>query len=109
PRVPDRFSWPVTFAVDVPRETQPHILAAAFSPTTLHVGEVLTVTFIVRNNLPAAAMLVTTPAPGFTYEEKQAGWEIGVREPPGTLHLRVTSDQPGPHDPGSWPWFFGFD
>jgi hypothetical protein len=105
----DAFSWPVTFAVEVPRETQPHLLSAAFHPTTLRSGEVLTVTFTVRNNLSVPAMLMTTPAPGYTYEEGKAGWEIGVQELPGTLHLRVTSDHPGANEPGSWPWYFGFD
>lgn len=106
---PDRSSWPITFAVDVPRESQPHLLSATFEPQTLHVGELLTVTMTVRNNLPVAASLVTFPKPGHIYDEKQAGWEIGVKEPQGTLHLRVSSDHPGPNHPGSWPWFFGFD
>jgi parallel beta-helix repeat protein len=109
PDSPDRFSWPVTFGVEVPPEELPHILSATFSPTTLRAGEVLTVTFVVRNNLPAPAMLLTKPAPGFIYEEDQGGWDFEANAERGTLNLRVTSDHPGSHEPGSWPWYFGFD
>lgn len=101
-------TWPVTFAVDVPAAQMPHLLSATFSPTTLKVGERLQVTFVVRNNLPTSAPLMTTPHPPFTYDEKQAAWEIGTPEQPGALHLRVTSDNPAGHDSGSWPWLFGF-
>jgi hypothetical protein len=102
-------TWPITFGVRVANEEMPHLLKATFSPTTLKVGDVLTVTFTVRNNLPTPARLMTKPGPGFTYEEAQAGWDLGFTEQIGTLNLRVTSARPAGHDPGSWPWVFGFD
>ena len=102
-------TWPVTLAVDVPREQMPHLTDAVFSPVTLHVGDLLKVTFTVRNNLPTPAPLMTTPKPPFTYEEKQSFGDTGGQEMPNTIHLRVTSDHPGPHNPGSWPYLFGFD
>ncbi len=104
-----RRTWPVTFAVEVPSAQMPHLVSATFSPTRLRVGDLLKVTLVVRNNLPHPAPLMMAPKPPFTYEEKQAWWELGVQEVPGTLHLRVTSDKPAGHDPGSWPWLFGFD
>lgn len=102
-------TWPIAFAVNVPSEQMPHIVSATFSPTTLRVGELLTITFVVRNNLPIPAHLTTRPKDGFMYDEKQAYWEMGIEEMSGTLHLRVTSDKPAGHDSGSWPWLFGFD
>lgn len=102
-------TWPIPFEVAVPTEQQPHLLSAQFEPTTLKVGEKLKVTFVLRNNLPAPARLMQSPKPPYTYLERQAFWEQGVQEIAGTLHLRVTSDRPGPHHPGSWPWLFGFD
>jgi parallel beta-helix repeat protein len=102
-------SWPITFRVQVPDEQLPHLLSATFNPTTLKVGELLTVTFTVRNNLPIPVPLMTQPMPPYTYEEGQAWSDFGVHEVPHTLNLRVTSDHPGRHDPGSWPWLFGFD
>lgn len=105
-------SWPIPFAVRIPSEKLPHLLSATFSPKELRVGDVLTVTFRVRNNLPYAVPLATRPRPEgarpFTYDERQAWFEMGIPEPPGALHLRVTSDRPAGHDPGSWPWLFGF-
>gem|GEM_PF-1957341 len=102
-------TWPITFSVQVPQEQMPHLVSASFSPTTLHVGEVLKVTMTVRNNLPTPAPLTTRPAPIFTYQEKQACYEMGFGETPGKLHLRVSTDfRAGGHDPGSWPWLFGF-
>lgn len=101
-------SWPIPFSVQIPNERLPHLLSARFSPLELRVGETLTVEFVLRNNLPYAAPLQTRPAPPFTYEETQAWQEMGIRETRGALHLRVTSDHPGDHHPGSWPWLFGF-
>jgi hypothetical protein len=86
----------------------PHLVTASFSPTTLHVGERLHVSFTVKNNLPYPAPLQQKPVPGSTYEERQAWSETGIQEQVGELHLRVTSDHPGDHHPGSWPWMFGF-
>ena len=100
---------PIVFAVEVPVEKMPHLVSASFSPITLRVGELLKVTFTVRNNLPTPARLMTLPKYPFTYEEKQNWSDIGVQEVPGTLHLRVTSDHPGAHEPGSWPFLFGFE
>jgi parallel beta-helix repeat protein len=102
-------TWPITCRVDVPAAQQPHLVSATFSPTQLKVGERLQVTFVVRNNLPSPAPLLTQPKPPFTYDERQGLWDVGIQEVPGTLHLRVTSDHPAGHDPGSWPWLFGFD
>ncbi len=102
-------TWPISFTVTVPQEQQPHLVSATFSPTTLKVGERLQVTFVVRNNLPTPAPLMTQPKPPFTYEEKQAAWEVGIQEVPRTLHLRVTSERPAGHESGSWPWLFGFN
>jgi parallel beta-helix repeat protein len=109
-------SWPIVFGVQVPSEQQPHIVNAEFSPQRLKVGELLKVTFTVRNNLPHAApvmQILSLPVLSGTsvrgYEEKQAHWQLGIEEKPGTLHLRVTSDKPGPHHPGSWPYMFGFE
>jgi parallel beta-helix repeat protein len=101
-------TWPITVAVDVPPAQMPHLVTARFSPTTLRVGELLHVEFTVRNNLPTAAPLTTVPAPPFVYDEAQAWNEVGIAEQPGTLQLRVTSDHPGGHEPGSWPYLFGF-
>jgi parallel beta-helix repeat protein len=102
-------TWPITFAVQVPDAQRPRLVSATFRPTTLEVGDLLTVTFTIRNNLPHAAPLLTAPKPPFTYEEWQAYWELGLPETPGTLHLRVTSDSPAGHESGSWPWLFGFE
>lgn len=101
-------TWPIPFTVDVPREQMPHLTNATFSPTTLHVGDLLKVTFTVRNNLPIPAQLMRAPKLDFTYQEKQAAEDVGLAELPNHLHLRVTSDHPGTHDPGSWPYLFGF-
>ena len=101
-------SWPVTLGVQIRNEDLPHLLSGVFSPTTLHVGELLRVTFTVRNNLPTTAFLMTKPGREFIYEERQSAGELGFAEALGTLHLRVTSDHPGTHDPGSWPYLFGF-
>lgn len=101
-------TWPITFRVEVPREQQPHLLSARFSPTRLNVGELLTVTFTVRNNLPTPVALMTQPAPPFIYDEGETWNDRGLTETPHTLHLRVTSDHPGNHESGSWPWLFGF-
>ena len=101
-------SAPVTYRVELKPEQLPHLTSARFSPTRLHVGELLRVEFTVRNNLPYPAPLQATPKPPFTYGERQAFFEMGTRETRGALHLRVTSDHPGAHEPGSWPWFFGF-
>ncbi len=103
-------TWPVTLTVDVPNAQMPHLVSASFSPTTVKVGELLKVTMTVRNNLPVAAHLTTNPRPGFTYDEKQAWYEMGLSETPGSLNLRVSTDFfVGGHHPGSWPWMFGFD
>ena len=103
-------TWPMTLTVEVPPAQLPHLISAAFSPTTLKVGELLKVTMTVRNNLPTSAGLSTRPAPPFTYDEKQASYEMGYEETPGKLHLRVSTDfEVGGHNPGSWPWLFGFD
>lgn len=99
---------PLTFGVQVPQEQMPHLLSVTFEPKTLRVGELLKVTMTLRNNLPTPALLTRQPAPPFTYEEKQASYEMGLNEVPGRLHLRVTSDNTGPHHPGSWPYLFGF-
>jgi hypothetical protein len=48
------------------------------------------------------------PPPPFTYRERQAASEMGLDEQEGKLHLRVTSDNTAPHNPGSWPYLFGF-
>jgi parallel beta-helix repeat protein len=100
---------PTTFSIHIPTQQMPHLLSATFSPTTLKVGELLKVTFVVKNNLPAPAPLMKASQTPFTYEEKQAFWELGNSEQIGALHLRVTSNSPAGHDPGSWPWLFGFD
>jgi len=103
-------TWPITLAVSIPQEQLPHLVSAEFSPKTLKVGELLKVTMTVRNNLPAPAPLTMKPAPPFTYDEKQASYEMGLEEAPGKLHLRVSTDfEVGGHNPGSWPWLFGFD
>jgi parallel beta-helix repeat protein len=102
-------SWPITFRVVVPDEQMPHLIAAGFSPTTLKVGELLHITFTVRNNLPTPVALLPNPSASTVYEENQTWSDIGVKEEPNTIHLRVTSDHPGSHDPGSWPWIFGFE
>ena len=103
-------TWPMTFAVTIPPEQLPHLVAAEFSPRTLKVGDLLKVTMTVRNNLPASTLLSTKPGPPFTYDEKQASCEMGYEETPGKLHLRVSTDfEVGGHNPGSWPWLFGFD
>lgn len=103
-------TWPITLAVTIPQEQLPHLISAEFSPTTLKVGELLKVTMTVRNNLPAPAPLTMKPMPPFTYDEKQASYEMGIEEQPGKLHLRVSTDfEVGGHNPGSWPWLFGFD
>ena len=99
---------PVSFHVEVPNRQSPHILSAAYSPTTLHAGQILSITLTVRNNLPVPAALMQNPPPGFLYQENQSLTDTPFHETPGTIHLRVTSDHPGTHDPGSWPWFFGF-
>ncbi|MDE2127767.1 MAG: right-handed parallel beta-helix repeat-containing protein [Armatimonadetes bacterium] len=101
-------SAPVPLTVTVAPAQSPHLLTATFSPTSLHAGDLLKVTFTVRNNLPGPASLITQPTAGFTYTEKQAYWDIGAAEVNGALDLRVTSDHPGANDPGSWPWMFGF-
>jgi hypothetical protein len=103
-------TWPITLAVDISQAQLPHLISAEFSPKTLKVGELLKVTMTVRNNLPSDAPLTTRPAPPFTYDEKQASYEIGYGETFGKLHLRVSTDfEVGGHNPGSWPWLFGFD
>jgi parallel beta-helix repeat protein len=102
-------TWPITLGVDVPAAQMPHLVAAFFEPTTLKVGDLLKVTMTVRNNLPAPALLSRRPDPPFTYRETQASYEMGLAEQEGKLHLRVTSDRTAPHDPGSWPYLFGFD
>ncbi len=103
-------TWPMTLTVNIPKEQLPHLISAEFSPKTLKVGELLKVTMTVRNNLPAPAPLTMKPAPPFTYDEKQASYEMGYEEAPGKLHLRVSTDfEVGGHNPGSWPWLFGFD
>ena len=103
-------TWPMTFVVSVPQAQLPHLISAEFSPKTLKVGELLKVTMTVRNNLPTPAPLTTKPAPPFTYDEKQAAYEMGYEETAGTLHLRVSTDfEVGGHNPGSWPWLYGFD
>jgi len=103
-------TWPITLAVSIPQEQLPHLVSAEFSTKTLKVGELLKVTMTVRNNLPAPAPLTIKPAPPFTYDEKQASYEMGLEEVPGKLHLRVSTDfEVGGHNPGSWPWLFGFD
>jgi hypothetical protein len=101
-------SFPMSVRVTVPNEQLPHLVTAGFSPTRLRVGELLRVTFTVRNNLPTAVNLMTRPTPPFTYQESQSWGDVGVEETSGTIHLRVTSDHPGAHEPGSWPWLFGF-
>ena len=101
-------SWPITVGVQVPNEKLPHLLSATFAPATLRVGEVLHVVFKVRNNLPIPVELTTLPEAPFTYLERQSSAELGYGEKPGTIHLRVTSDHPGNHEPGSWPYLFGF-
>ncbi|MCW3099114.1 MAG: putative pectin lyase [Chthonomonadaceae bacterium] len=103
-------TWPITLTVTIPPAQLPHLISAEFSPKTLKVGELLKVTMTVRNNLPAPAPLTMRPAPPFTYDEKQASYEMGYEEAPGKLHLRVSTDfEVGGHNPGSWPWLFGFD
>ena len=101
-------SWPITFGVDIPAAQMPHLLSATFEPKTLKVGELLRVTMTLRNNLPTTAYLTERARPPFTYEEKQASYEMGLSEEEGKLHLRVTSNFTSPHDPGSWPYLFGF-
>jgi hypothetical protein len=101
-------TWPLPLTVQVPPEQIPHLISATFRPTTLKVGELLTVTFVLRNNLPYPAPLLVDPKPPFTYEEKQAWYDVGIAEKAGTLHLRVTSDHPAGHQSGEWPWMFGF-
>ncbi len=100
---------PIVVTQEIPRDQLPHILSATFSPTRLKVGEILTVEFTVKNNLPIPARLATKPAPPYLYEEGQAFWEKGFSDVREALHLRVTSDHPLNHDPGSWPWLFGFE
>ena len=100
---------PVLLTVELQQAQQPHIISAEFSPERLHVGDVLTVKMRVKNNLSYAVDLMPTPKPDFMYEEKQGYDEVGVRELPGTLHLRVTSDKPAERSSGSWPWMFGFE
>ncbi len=103
-------TWPVVLTVDVPAPQMPHLVSASFSPTTVKVGDLLKVTMTVRNNLPVDAHLTTKPIPGFTYDEKQAWYEMGLTEATGRLNLRVSTDfVVGGHDPGSWPWMFGFE
>jgi parallel beta-helix repeat protein len=103
-------TWPMTLTVEIPQAQLPHLISAEFSPKTLKVGELLKVTMTVRNNLPSPALLTLKPAPPFTYDEKQASSEMGYEEVPGKLHLRVSTDfEVGGHNPGSWPWLFGFD
>ena len=104
-------TWPIIVTVTIPQEQLPHLIAAEFSPKTLKVGELLKVTMTVRNNLPAAAAADYEARPArYTYDEKQASYEMGYAEAPGKLHLRVSTDfEVGGHNPGSWPWLFGFD
>ncbi len=103
-------TWPVTLSVSVPQAQLPHLISAEFNPKTLKVGELLKVTMTVRNNLPTPAPATTRPAQPFTYDEKQASYEMGYGETFGKLHLRVSTDfEVGGHNPGSWPWLFGFD
>jgi parallel beta-helix repeat protein len=103
-------TWPIMLTVNIPQAQLPHLISAEFSPKTLKVGELLKVTMTVRNNLPAPAPLTMRPTPPFTYDEKQASYEMGYQEAPGKLHLRVSTDfEVGGHNPGSWPWLFGFD
>ena len=101
-------TWPLPLTVQVPPGQIPHLVSATFSPTRLQVGELLTVTFVLRNNLPYPAPLLVDPKPPYTYEEKQAWYDVGIAEKAGTLHLRVTSDHPAGHQSGEWPWMFGF-
>lgn len=106
---------PIEYAVQVPQEKRPRLLSARFEPLRLRVGELLRITLEVRNDLPYPVPLMQTPAlpelrPGVRgYEEAQAYWNLGVQEQKGALHLRITSEVPGKHHPGSWPWLFGFD
>ena len=101
---------PCVLTIAVPSEQMPHLVSAEFSPHTVKVGELLKVTMRVRNNLPVPALLTTSPAPTFTYDEKQACYEMGYNESPRHLNLRVSTDFfVGGHHPGSWPWMFGFD
>jgi hypothetical protein len=103
-------TWPVVVTVDVPNNQMPHLVSASFSPTTVKVGELLKVTMTVRNNLPVPAGLTVTPRQPFTYDEKQAWYEMGYKETKGCLNLRVSTDFfVGGHHPGSWTWMFGFD
>ena len=100
---------PLTVSVAVPAEQLPHLLSATFEPKSLKVGERLKVTMTLRNNLPVPARLLTKPAPEYAYSESQSANELGFKEEEGVLHLRITSDNTGKNNPGSWPYLFGFD
>ena len=100
---------PIQLSVDIPVDKLPHLVSVTFEPKRLKAGEWLTVTFTLRNNLPVPAKLTQRPAPIFAYDEGQSAQELGLTEETGALHLRITSDNTGKHNPGSWPYLFGFD
>ena len=100
---------PVELKVDIPTEKMPHLLSVTFEPKRLRVGDLLRMTFTLRNNLSVPAKLTMKPASGYGYTEGQSAKELGIEELVGALHLRVTSDNTGKHNPGSWPYLFGFD
>ncbi|CEK13412.1 parallel beta-helix repeat (two copies) [Chthonomonas calidirosea] len=99
---------PLSLFVEVLPQNVPHLIEVRFEPKTLHVGELLKVTFVLKNNLPVAAPLMQAPKPGFVYNENQSWQQAGYEEEVGTLELAVTSDHPGDLPPGLWPYRFGF-
>jgi hypothetical protein len=105
----ERWTAPVPWSARFPSEQMPHLVSARFPPTTLKAGDLLKIEYVLKNNLPHAAPLQTSPPPNKTWDEREAWYEAGIEEQRGTLHLRATSDQPGDHHPGTWPLLFGFD
>lgn len=99
---------PLPLYVEVPSERQPHLISVTFEPKTLHVGELLKITFVLKNSLPVPVPLMSTPLPGFVYDENQSWQTVGYQEEVGHLELAVTSDHPGDFPPGLWPYRFGF-
>jgi parallel beta-helix repeat protein len=99
---------PLSLFVEVLPQNVPHLLEVRFEPQTLHVGELLKVTFVLKNNLPVDVPLMKAPKPGFVYNENQSWQQAGYKEELGTLELAVTSDHPGDFPPGLWPYRFGF-
>ncbi len=95
-------SLPMPLTIKVPADQVPHIITASFSPTTLHVGELLKVVFTLKNFAPFA-LPARKPTDNFTYDEDQNFWGLGYQEKQGSIYLRVDSERTG----GSWPYYWG--